>query len=243
MNTDFDNETIARSGWISTIYPPDSLVEPDWINPNTDPHVGITALLVHCATVSSALSLSRSPLSPHHRGCSNDPEDRRRSRSAAFDTRDDTKGAARERRALEKGRRERGGGKKRRQRGGGRETDRREGGTTEREKKRERLSTDAADSTTGGGGLTAPLHIHPRYIDLSRPPPSSRLTSPLATLLYGTRAHQERSVESVPGAAALVSAIRRGWGIGDGSGGGRAGGGEGSRGGGGDDGGGGAELT
>lgn len=47
-------------------------------------------------------------------------------------------------------------------------------------------------------------------------------------------------MESVPGAAALVSAIRRGWGIGDGTGGG---GGEGSRGGGYDDGGGGAELT
>lgn len=140
--------------------------------------------------------------------------------------------------------------RRRRQRGGGREASRREGGTTEREKEHARLSADAADSTTGGGGLTAPLHIHPRYIDLSRPPPSSRLTSLLATLLSGTRAHQERSVESVPGAAALVSAIRRGWGIGDGSGGsggsrgaGGGGGGEDGRGGGGDDGGGGAELT
>lgn len=164
-------------------------------------------------------------------------------------TRGMTRRATRERELWKKGKGSE--GKKKRQRGGGRDRDEltRRGGTTEREKERARLSADAADSTTGGGGLTAPLHIHPRYIDLSRPPPSSRLTSLLATLLSGTRAHQKRSVESVPGAAALVSAIRRGWGIGEGSGGAGAGGGgdghgggEDGRGGGGD-GGGGAELT
>lgn len=68
-------------------------------------------------------------------------------------------------------------------------------GNDERERKgeRARLFADAADSTTGGGGLTAPLHIHPRYIDLS---PSSghvaspRLTSPHLTtpLVWWTRA-------------------------------------------------------
>lgn len=146
--------------------------------------------------------------------------------------------------------RERESSEKREKRGRGKketEKRRKRDGPTRRgyykeERERARLSADAADSTTGGGGLTAPLHIHPRYIDLSRSPPSSRLTPLLVALPSGTRAHQERGVESVPGAAALVSAIRQGWGIGDGSGGG-GGGGEGSRGGRGDDGGGGAELT
>lgn len=78
-------------------------------------------------------------------------------------------------------------GKQNEVRGGGRGEEKRtnEKGVYygERERERARLSVDAADSTTGGGGLTAPLHIHPRYIDLSRPPPSSRLASLLATLL------------------------------------------------------------
>lgn len=52
---------------------------------------------------------------------------------------------------------------------------------TERDGKKERarLFADAADSTTGGGGLTAPLHIHPRYIDLS--PSSGHVAAPHLT--------------------------------------------------------------
>lgn len=80
------------------------------------------------------------------------------------------------------------------------------------------------------------------YRSLPSSPPSSCLSSPLLASrhppLTDTRAHQERSVESVPGAAALVSAIRRGWGIADGGGDDGSGGGRG-----GDGGGGGAELT
>lgn len=76
-----------------------------------------------------------------------------------------------------------------------------------REKERARLFADAADSTTGGGGLTAPLHIHPRYIDLS---PSSghraapRLTSP--HLSSGEPVREPGA--SVPGAAGVRDSAR-----------------------------------
>jgi len=171
-------------------------------------HAIITALLVHCATVSSALHRDRC----YHR-IIGDAAAIPKIDAARDWLRSMTRGMRARKDLGKKGEENEG---KRDSGEGGRETDRRKGTTTEREREKEkhaRLSADAADSTTGGGGLTAPLHIHPRYIDLSRPPPLSRLTTLLTTLLSGTRAHQERSVESVPGAAAApVSAIRRGWG-------------------------------
>ena len=97
------------------------------------------------------------------------------------------------------------GGKKEKERqedAGERWTDRREGGTTrEREKERARLFADAAESTTGGGGLTAPLHIHPRYIDLlpvlrTRRRASPHLTAPLVTGGEPAREPGARSVAS-----------------------------------------------
>lgn len=89
MNTDFDNQSRDRGGsWRFSLLTHSSssigLVR-------IEIHVGITALLVHCATVSSApyhtvaIAVITASLGMQQR----DPEDRRCSRSVAFDTRDE----------------------------------------------------------------------------------------------------------------------------------------------------------
>lgn len=121
---------------------------------------------------------------------------------------------------------------------GGRETDRRERGTTERVKESARDCPPMQPTARlVAAASTAPLHIHPRYIDLSRPPPSSRLTALLATLLTGYS--RASGTQCGVGAGRCCAGIRDSARLGAGAGGGSAGSG-------GDDGGGGgggAELT